>query len=92
MQCGDGSGIQQNELAFLFLVRQSLGDCLSYALAHFAGGGIGEGDNENFVDVAVAADNVLYDAFHQYGGFAGTGGGRDENVFTASFYGSVLMF
>ncbi len=52
--------------------------------AHFVSGGVGESDDKHFVDVTDAGSDELNNAFDESGGFAGTGGGGDEQIFIAA--------
>ena len=58
---------------------------------HFGGGGVGEGDDEHSIDVAIAAEDHLNDALDEHGGLAGAGGGADEQIFAAGVNGFGLI-
>ena len=53
---------------------------LTEALAHFGGGGFGEGNDEQFVERRVIAGETVEAAFDEGFGFARAGAGHDENV------------
>jgi hypothetical protein len=52
---------------------------LAKAQFHFTGGGVGEGDSDDAVDVAALNDGVD-DAIDEFARFAGAGGGFDNAI------------
>ena len=81
---GDLRPVQQCELAaqaaVLGLLQQPDRQGVRNLGLHLRGGRLGEGHNEEFVDVAglVISEDAAYHPFHQHGCLAGSGGGGDQ--------------
>ena len=64
------------KMAVVGLLRQSLAQCRRNFGAKLCCGGVGEGDDQKFVDVFPLPANFLHHPVHQNLGFTGTGSGR----------------
>ena len=82
----DVRGIKQRELLLpMRLVRVFQGFFVQHpaeALFHFGGGGLGEGNDEDFINRSFLPANAIKAAFDQRMRLAGAGAGHDEHVAT----------
>jgi len=80
----DGREVEERKLARPVVVAGRFGGfVLEFAaepLAHFGGGGLGEGDDEKFVERCAFAVEAVEAAGDERPGLAGAGAGHDEDV------------
>jgi hypothetical protein len=78
--------VEERELAGPMVVRGGGGGFFfqlhAETLAHFGGGGLGEGDDEKFVEGGAVAFKAIEAARDEGLGFAGAGAGHDEDIAT----------